>query len=93
MPRALPTLPEVTEAHRRAAFAAMGWVGWSYEQALADAVRGRIVECRAHALRKAQWQQERRQIRWTRQPWPPTGPVTGPARRDGKRAAAGDRDD
>jgi len=52
-------------------------------------VRSRVVECRAHALRKAQWQQERRQRRWVRQPWP----STGMAGRDGKRAAAGDFDD
>jgi len=96
MPRTVPTqpptLPPVTEAHRRAAFVAMGWVGWTYEQALADPVRSRVVECRAHALRKAQWQQERRQARqsrWVRQPWP----STGMAGRDGKRASAGDFDD
>lgn len=94
MARALPTLPPVTDEHRHAAFSAMGWLGWTYEQAMADDLRARLVECRAHHLRKQQWQQARRQQRWTRTPWPPapTRKAT-PARQDMKRAAAGDRDD
>jgi hypothetical protein len=91
MARAKPTLPPVTDQHRRAAFEAMHWHGWTYEQAMADATRGQLVECRAHLLRKQQWQQARRQKRWTRTPWP-TKPSTQPVF-DMKRAAAGDRDD
>jgi len=89
MARPLPTLPPVTDQHRHAAFAAMGWVGWTYEQAMANDLRASLVECRAHQLRKQQWQQARRQQRWTRTPWPPARPAT----QDLKRAAAGDRDD
>lgn len=89
MPRALPSMPAVTDAHRRAAFAAMGWIGWSFEAAMADAVRSRVVECRAHALRKAQWSAQRLR----RVPWPPASEQPRPERRDGKRAAAGDFDD
>lgn len=88
MPRAQPTLPPVTDAHRRAAFDAMHWPGWTYQQAMADPIRARLVECRAHQLRKQQWQQARRQQRWTRTPWPGR-----PTTQDLKRAAAGDRDD
>lgn len=89
MTRAQPALPPVTDEHRRAAFAAMGWPGWTYEAAMADPVRGRIVECRAHQLRTQQWKQERRAQHWRRTPWPP---LRG-ASTDLKRAAAGDRDD
>lgn len=95
MARALPTLPPVTDDHRRAAFVAMGWVGWTYETAMADAVRGRVVEARAHQLRKQQWAAQR----WQRAPWPPAPAPSSlqPYQRahlsDLKRAAAGDRDD
>ena len=72
------TLPEVTEAHRLAAFNGMGWAGWSYQQAMADPIRGRVIEARAHQLRTQQWQQslwpyQRRIAQWF----------------DGKAAAAG----
>lgn len=86
MARALPTLPPVTDEHRRAAFTRMHWAGWSYEQAMADTLRARLVECRAHQLRKQQWQQQARQ---QRSAWPTTAPTAT----DCKRAAAGDRDD
>jgi hypothetical protein len=93
MPRALPTLPPVTDQHRLQAFQAMRWHGWTYEQAMADPIRARLVECRAHQLRKQQWQQARRQQRWTRTPWPTPKTAARPAAQDMKRAAAGDRDD
>lgn len=44
-------LPEVTEAHRRAAFEAMHWEGWTFERAMNDDSRRRLVEARAHQVR------------------------------------------
>jgi hypothetical protein len=52
-----PALPEVTEAHRLAAFNAMRWAGWTFERAQADPIRSRLLEARAHQLRTQQWQQ------------------------------------
>lgn len=49
-------LPEVTDAHRRAAFAGMGWKGWTFEAAMRFDMRSRLIECRAHALRTAEWE-------------------------------------
>lgn len=49
-------LPEVTDAHRRAAFEAMGWAGWTFEAAMQCETRRRVIEARAHALRLRQWQ-------------------------------------
>ncbi len=47
--------PAVTEAHQRAAFAQMGWVGWTYEQAMADDVRSRVLMALARSLRNREW--------------------------------------
>ena len=58
---------------------------------MADPVRRRVLECRACHMRKQQWQQARRQQRWTRTPWPPK--TSARPAFDMKRAAAGDRDD
>ena len=78
-------LPPLTDAHRQAAFEAMAWVGWTYEQALADPLRSRLIECRASLMRKAEHRA------WTRYPY---NPAATPGRgHDCKRAAAGDLDD
>lgn len=55
-------LPEVTEAHRRAAFAAMAWPGATFEQAMASDTRRRVIEARAAQLRKAEWLATRRHV-------------------------------
>lgn len=47
--------PAVTEVHQRAAFAQMGWVGWTYEQAMADDVRSRVLMALARSLRNREW--------------------------------------
>ena len=73
-------LPEVTEQHRRAAFEAMAWTGWTFEQAMANDTRRRCIEARAHQLRKAMWLAGRVQVQ-------------RPPQFDAKRAAAGDFDD
>lgn len=79
-------LPAVAEQHRRAAFEAMAWTNWTYEQAMADDTRRRVVEARARQLRTAIWTATRRRIAreafLSRQP----------NERDAKRAAAGDVD-
>lgn len=49
------TLPTITDDHRRTAFAAMHWTGWTFETAMADDTRKRVIECRAAALRRAEW--------------------------------------
>lgn len=52
---AQPDLPEVTEAHRRAAFIAMRWPCLTYEQALASDTHRRVIEARAHKIRTDEW--------------------------------------
>lgn len=51
-----PDLPPVTDAHRLAAFEAMGWKGWTYEQTIQFDLRRRLIECRAHQLRTREWE-------------------------------------
>ena len=90
-------LPEVTEQHRRAAFAAMAWVGWTYERAMADDTRRRVVEARAHQLRKADWLASRRQVLRPALPMSQAMRLQNgmyrSARQDLKRAAGGDFED
>lgn len=50
-------LPPVTDAHRQAAFESLAFrCCATLAEALADPVRAKVVEARAHALRKAEWQ-------------------------------------
>ena len=88
--RPLPTLPEVTDAHRRAAFTLLSWPDCTFEQAMANDLRHRVIEACASALRKREWQQARRGVRVVRVVRPSTW---APSVQDLKRAAAGDRDD
>lgn len=48
-------LPAVTDAHRRAAFASLCLKDCNYEQAMANDLRSRLIECRAHVLRTREW--------------------------------------
>jgi hypothetical protein len=85
MARQPKTLPATTEAHRRAAFLAMEWLGWTYEQAMTDPVRSRLVAARASQMRKAQTKAQQRfvlPVRYARA-----------TATDQKRAAAGDCDE
>lgn len=50
-----PALPPVTDAHRQAAFAAMGWAGWTFDAAMANDTRRRVIEARAASMRTAQF--------------------------------------
>lgn len=101
-------LPEVTDAHRRAAFDAMHWLGWTFEDAMGNDTRRRLIEARAHQLRTQQWRAERRariadccfaglqiamrEARYTPHVGQPSKPWP-PTVHDLKRAAAGDFDD
>jgi hypothetical protein len=51
-----PAMPNVTEGHRRAAFEAMHWAGWTYEAAMANTTRRQIIDARAAHLRTAEFQ-------------------------------------
>lgn len=99
-------LPPVTDDHRRRAFEAMRWAGWTYEAAMADPTRRRVVETRAHAMRKQEWKASRRTVvrmvaglqiaqreaRYTPHVGSPSKPWP-PTVHDLKRAAAGDLED
>lgn len=104
MPAADP-LPDVTDEHRRQAFAlnAHKWPGVTFEEAMRVDIRFRIIEACAHVLRKNEARTERRQqpyrtTRWSADillgPRPCQRPSTLPSGAvDHKRAAAHDIDD
>jgi hypothetical protein len=48
-------MPEVTQAHRLAAFTAMHWRGWTFDAAMLCDVRRRLIEARAAQIRTAEW--------------------------------------
>lgn len=103
MPATEP-LPEVTDEHRRQAFAlhAPKWPGVTFEQAMQVDIRRKLIEVCAHALRKDQTRADRhpQPYRTTRPsadsprgPRPCQRTSTLPAGTvDYKRAAAGDFD-
>ena len=96
-------MPAVTAAHQQAAFQAFAWTGWTYEQAVADPVRSRLVMLRARQLCNAEARVMRRSVAlaelpclraYLQQPHVRgTGVPYGAITHDCKRAAAGDRDD
>lgn len=43
-------MPPITHDHLQAAFQAMKWPGWTFEQAMANDMRRRLIECRAATL-------------------------------------------
>lgn len=47
-------LPPVTDAHRRAAFTSLRWMG-TYEMAMSAPFRARLIEARAADLRTQEW--------------------------------------
>lgn len=56
MPRPTqPTLPPVTDAHRRQAFAILSMPAWTYTAAMADPLRGQVIEAMAASIRTAHW--------------------------------------
>lgn len=84
----------VTERHRRAAFDAMAWAGWTYEAAMADEVRSRIVNLRARHICNAEAKALRRHVVRTPAQHQAVVQLLRPLpATDLKRAAAGDRED
>ena len=49
-------LPAVTDEHRRIAFLAMHWPHVSFEAAMLDDTRKRVIECRAAVVRRLEWE-------------------------------------
>jgi hypothetical protein len=52
----LPTLPTITHEHRRTAFEAMHWPNVTFEAAMLDDTRKRVIECRAALVRRLEWE-------------------------------------
>jgi hypothetical protein len=82
--------PAVTAEHQRAAFEAFAWTGWTFEQAMADPLRSRLVKLRARQICSAAAALRRVRFVAFQKPPQPYRPVH---LSDLKRAAAGDRDD
>lgn len=98
MPAADP-LPEVTDEHRRQAFAlhAPKWPGVTFDEAMQVDIRRKLIEVCAHVLRKNQARADRRQqpyrtTRWSADILLGPRPCQRPAT-DLKRLAAHDLDD
>lgn len=53
-------MPPVTNDHLRAAFEAMAWPGWTFEAAMADPIRARVVRARAAQMRTQEYQRTHR---------------------------------
>jgi hypothetical protein len=49
------TVPPITAEHLQRAFEAMHWPGWTFDAAMANDMRRRLVVCRAHLLRTREW--------------------------------------
>lgn len=60
MTTAAADLPAVTDAHRHAAYEAMGWRYRTYEAAMAEPLTRKIIECRAAQMRTAEWRATQR---------------------------------
>lgn len=90
-------LPQVTDEHRREAFAinARKWPGVTFDEAMRVDVRKKIIEACAHVIRTRQAREAR--DRWNADlllgPRPFQRTTALPAAFDGKRAAAHDIDD
>lgn len=64
MPARARNLPQlaVTDQHRQRAFEAMHWTGWTFEAAMADEVRSRLVNLRARQMCNAEARALRRHV-------------------------------
>lgn len=51
-----PAMPPVTDEHRRKAFADLRLSCCTFEEAMQDDTRRRVIEARAAVLRKREWQ-------------------------------------
>jgi hypothetical protein len=59
---------KVTPEHLRAAFESMAWKGWTFEAAMANDMRRRLLECRATSMaaREQQATRQRETVRRVR---------------------------
>lgn len=57
--RRKPRMPYVTAEHRRAAFKLLAMPGWTYERAMQDPLRRKLIECCAAHVRTRELQAER----------------------------------
>lgn len=55
MARAQAYVPDITDAHRRAAFVSLRWMG-SYHDAMSAPFRARLIEARAHDIARKEWE-------------------------------------
>ena len=55
-------MPPVTMEHLRAAFELMAWRGWTFEAAMADPIRSRVLRARAAHLRTQEYQRTHRRV-------------------------------
>lgn len=55
-------MPPVTDAHLRAAFELMAWTGWTFEAAMADPIRSRVLRARAAQLRAQEYRRTHRRV-------------------------------
>jgi len=97
----MTTMPALTDAHRRAAFALFHWPDVSFEQAMRVDLRRRLIEACAHGIRTREHQaQQRQQAKERYSPWCQAAifgarPIPSGAKpaQDLKRLAAHDLDD
>jgi hypothetical protein len=47
--------PPITPEHLKRAFEAMHWPGWTFDTAMKNDMRRRLIVCRAHQLRTRDW--------------------------------------
>ena len=55
-------MPPVTMEHLLAAFELMAWRGWTFEAAMADPIRARVVRARAAQMRTQEYQRTHRRV-------------------------------
>lgn len=55
-------MPPVTMEHLRAAFELMAWRGWTFEAAMADPIRSRVLRARAAQLRAQEYRRTHRRV-------------------------------
>lgn len=49
-------LPEITDDHRRRAFEILAMAGWTFDLAMANELRRKVIECCAASLRRMDWE-------------------------------------
>lgn len=55
-------IPPVTDDHRQRAFVILSLSGWTYEMAMANEIKRRIIECCAARLRTMDWEHSQERV-------------------------------